>query len=112
MTIEVRTIYPVNTENNIAFTYEQAENIVPLLLTISKRCKQEVNQFNSQLALYKGQKEKCSSIQDEINESLNRWGEKIRKLGLTPLSLWKVRIPGNKESYFWEFPKDEVFIEN
>jgi hypothetical protein len=110
--MEVRTIYPINDNKTISFSFEEAERIVPLLITISKRCKQEVNQYNSQLALYKGQKEKCSSIQDQINESLNRWGDKMRKLGLTPLSLWKVRIPGIEKSFFWEFPKDEIFLEN
>lgn len=110
--MELRTIYPIEQDKKIFFSFDDAENIVPLLLTISKRCKQEVNQFNSQLSLFKGQKEKCSLIQEDINESLNRWGEKMRKLGLTPLSLWKVRIPGERKSYFWEFPKDEITIES
>ena len=104
----VRSIYPLNQTKN--FTHEEALELVPLLQHISSKTKRELNVLNSQLSFFKTNSDKAQSIQEKINNSLQAWSDKIRRLGAIPVSLCKVRIPGEEGHYLWEYPENRLFM--
>lgn len=105
----VRNIYQLNQTKN--FTHEEALELVPLLMHISAKSKRELNVLNSQLSFFKSNSDKALSIQEKINLSLQAWSDKVRRLGAVPVSLCKVRIPGEEGQHFlWEYPENRLFM--
>ena len=104
----VRSIYPLNQTKN--FSHEEALELVPLLQHISSKTKRELNVLNSQLSFFKTNSDKAQNIQEKINHSLQAWSDKIRRLGAIPVSLCKVRIPGEEGHYLWEYPENRLFM--
>jgi hypothetical protein len=104
----VRNIYPLNQTKT--FSHEEALELVPLLMHISAKTKRDLNTLNSQLSFFKTQSEKAQTIQEKINLSLQTWSDKVRRLGVIPISLCKVRIPGEEGHYLWEYPENRLFM--
>lgn len=104
----VRTIFPLNQSKN--FSHEEALELVPLLMHISAKTKRDLNVLNSQLSFFKTNSDKAQMIQEKINISLQTWSDKVRRLGAIPVSLCKVRIPGEEGHYLWEYPENRLFM--
>jgi len=104
----VRSIYPLNQTKT--FSHEEALELVPLLMHISAKSKRDLNVLNSQLSFFKSNSEKAQGIQEKINYSLQTWSDKVRRLGAIPVSLCKVRIPGEEGHYLWEYPETRLFM--
>ncbi len=104
----VRSIYPLNQTKT--FSNEEALELVPLLMHISAKTKRDLNVLNSQLSFHKTNSDKAIAIQEKINLSLQSWSDKVRRLGAIPVSLCKVRIPGEEGQYLWEYPENRLFM--
>lgn len=104
----VRSIFPLNKTKT--FTHEEALELVPLLMHISAKTKRELNVLNSQLGFLKTNSDKAQTIQEKINLELQAWSDKIRRLGAIPVSLCKVRIPGEEGTYLWEYPENRLYM--
>jgi hypothetical protein len=104
----VRSIYPLNQTKT--FSNEEALELVPLLMHISAKTKRELNVLNSQLSFHKTNSDKAIAIQEKINIILQGWSDKVRRLGAIPVSLIKVRIPGEEGQYLWEYPENRLFM--
>ncbi len=102
----VRSIFPLNQTKT--FSHEEASDLVPLLMHISAKTKRDLNVLNSQLSFFKTNSDKAQNIQEKINLSLQAWSDKIRRLGAIPVSLCKVRIPGEETSFLWEYPDNKL----
>lgn len=102
----VRSIFPLNQTKT--FSHEEALDLVPLLMHISAKTKRDLNVLNSQLSFFKTHSDKAQGIQEKINLSLQAWSDKVRRLGAIPVSLCKVRIPGEENSFLWEYPDNKL----
>jgi hypothetical protein len=105
----IRNIYPLN--QNKTFSHEEAMELVPLLMHISAKTKRELIVLNSQLSFLKTNSEKAQLIQEEVNETLQSWSDKVRRLGAVPVSLCKVRIPGEQGQFLWEYPENKLILQ-
>ena len=94
----------------MTFTHEQAMELVPLLTLITAKTKKEINNYNAQLGHIKNRPDKGQEIQDKINLSLQAWSEKVRRLGAIPVSLSKVKIPGENGQFYWEYPEAKLYL--
>lgn len=95
----------------IKFSIKEAEDMLPLLLSISQNARREINGYNSQLAFHKGQTKKCEELQEKINLTIQKWSEKMRKLGTNPVAMWKIKIPSEGQDFYWEFPQDQITLQ-
>ncbi len=102
----VHTIYDLKKDKN--FTEDQTLDLVNLFLPVSYKAKTKINGLNSRLEAFKGQNEKADEIQFELNTEISKWSEKIRRLGGTPLALYKVKIPTTNGYYIWEYPSADI----
>jgi hypothetical protein len=106
----VRNIYHLNQTKT--FSHEEALELIPLLMHISAKTKRELNVLNSQLGFLKTNSDKAQAIQEKINSALQAWSDKVRRLGVIPVALCKVRIPGEGGSqYLWEYPENRLFMQ-
>ncbi len=105
----VRNIYPLN--RNKTFSSDEAKELIPLLMHISSKTKREINVLNSQLSFLKTNSEKANFIQEKINNALQSWSDKVRRLGAIPVSLCKVRINSEEGQYLWEYPENKLILQ-
>lgn len=105
-TNHVHQIFNLNSES--LFTEDQAYNLINLLIPITAKAKNKVNALNSRLEYYKFQENEAELIQTQINQEIQKWSEKVRRLGGFPLALYRVKIPANSGYYVWEHPKAEL----
>jgi hypothetical protein len=104
----VRTIHPFNRTK--IFGQQEAVDLIPLLVHISAKSKRELNLLNSQLGFVKANSERGIVLQNKIHMNLQAWSDKIRRLGLIPVSPHKVRIPGEDCHFIWEYPDKKLSI--
>lgn len=102
----VHTIYHLNKEKT--FTEDEAYQAVNLFLAITAKAKNTINALNSKLEYHKTMPEKADSIQFELNNEIQKWSDKVRRLGGIPLGLYKVKVPAQSGFYFWEFPSADI----
>jgi hypothetical protein len=99
----IYTIYPLHQEK--FFSEDEALELVNIFLAITSKAKNQINSLNSQLELHKMSPSQTDAIQFRLNESIQKWSEKVRRLGGIPLALYKVKIPAQEDAYYtWEFP--------
>lgn len=91
------------------YTHEEAEELLPLLMVIAQKTKKELNNYQAQLNYFKNRQDKTIEFQNKMNATVQLWSDKMRRLGVVPLSLCKVRINGESMQYFWEYPENRLY---
>ncbi len=100
-------INPLNTQKE--FTEEEAYRLVEILVPITSKAKNSINALQSKMEVFQYQPELTNKIQEDINTLIHKWSEKVKRLGGSPLALYRVRIPSENNSYFvWEHPSIEL----
>lgn len=102
----VHNIYHLNSEK--LFNEDEAYEVINLFLAITGKAKNVINGLNSQLEYHKAQPEQADSIQFELNTQIQKWSDKVRRLGGMPLALYKVKIPTEGGFFTWEFPSADI----
>ena len=102
----VHNIFHLNKEKK--FSEDQAYELVNLFHAITSKSKVKINGHNSRLDFYKAQPELADNVQFELNTEIQKWSEKVRRLGGVPLSLYKVKIPASEGHFTWEFPSSDI----
>lgn len=96
-------------DEKVKFTKIEANNVIPVLLTITRKAKNQVNQYKAQAELLKHDVERVQQIETDIHQTIKKWGDKVSRLGGTPVGIWKVLIPSQEQRPFeWEFPQSEL----
>ncbi len=88
-TNNIHQIFNLNTES--LFNEDEAYRLVNLLIPITAKAKNKINGLNSRLEYFKFQEAEAELIQNQINHEIQRWSEKVRRLGGFPLALYKVK---------------------
>jgi hypothetical protein len=101
-----------NQQSDEKMTHMEAMNLLNLITTISRKTKQEINVLNSQAGYFKGQAIKTAELQNKINSLIQKWSDKMQKLGVAPLSMFKIRFDLKEGIFFWEFPEMKLYQEN
>ena len=93
------------------FSNDEALELISLLVVISEKSKKEINNYNSQLAYFKNNASKTTELQERINQTLQTWSDKMRRLGAIPMSFLKVKIPSEQGFYYWEYPSTSFYLQ-
>lgn len=103
---QVHSIYPMNETH--CFHEDEAYELVNLLYVVTQKTKNTVHALNSQLEFHKAMPHQADNIQRELNLEISKWSDKVKRLGATPLALFKVKIHAHEGYYIWEFPSAEI----
>lgn len=96
-------IYPLD-KSLKKLEIEQVEDIIGLLNRVSLNSKRSINGLKSQLKLTKKGTPRATEVQNRINLELQKWSDKVKRMGVTPLGLYRCRIATPDKNYLWEFP--------
>jgi len=104
--VEILNITPFN--HTRFFTEENLEAMLPVLIAITSKAKGQANGLKAQADYFKAQPGKAEALTQQYNELLQKWSEKMRRLGGLPVELFQVKFPKNAHGgyFLWTFPKD------
>lgn len=93
------------------FSLEQARAVLPVIRRITQEFAVKVEALMSRLeSVSLTQTETITRLENEVNELIKAWHEKIKKLGAKPKGLWLVDFDSGEGYYCWKHPEvDLVF---
>lgn len=109
----VTQLFSLNESRPLRF--EQAMELLPIFIRITNATRQEMNVLNSQAQHYKGKPIQSADVQNQLNQLLQKWCEKMKRLGAHPLAMYKAKIHTEEGIKYWCYPevvlRDELLEE-
>ena len=106
---ELNTLNIFKIDENREFSEAEAYNLVNMLHIVTTKAKNKINSHSGQAQFHSRNPKEAEIYQAKLNEEIQKWSEKTRRLGAIPLSLYKVKIIAKDGGYFtWEFPSSEL----
>ncbi len=103
----------INRHVGKVFTLDEVQDLLPLIYRMteesSKRCKYLVACIE---ALPDKKSERAAQLQDEINEIVERWQQKVERLGAKPKGLWLADFDYGSGYYCWKFPEVKILYKH
>jgi hypothetical protein len=100
-------IIPLNHKRT--FTYAEAQELLPVVYRITEIAQKEVRTLVNRIEAIKGMSgARVSEFEAEINLIIDRWQQKITKLGASPKGLWLADFDDGKGYYCWKFPETVI----
>jgi len=90
------------------FTLTQAQEVLPVIQKITKKAVKEFLFLEEKLQHHHNEPKKWKAVEKEIGEVLNRWSEKIIKLGGLPKGIWLVDFDNGRGYYCWRYGDEDI----
>lgn len=91
------------------FTRDSAQALLPLIYRITEVTQKEVRILSSRMEAIKGMSGiRANEIEQEINVLVDRWQQKLIKLGARPKGLWLADFDDGRGYFCWKFPETEI----
>lgn len=95
-------------QQDLNFSNNDLDHMVPLLISITRKSRNQVNVLKSQIKANEHDQERVTEIEDNLHSEVRIWGDKMSKLGMTPVGIWKVLVPGVETNFEWEYPSSSL----
>ncbi len=97
--------------NQISFNREQVNNLLPLVYRITEEYSKEVKYLMACVeAIPNKESSRCLELQDQINDLIQKWQNKIERLGGKPKGLWLIDFDHGSGYFCWKFPETQILF--
>lgn len=104
---EAMEIIPLNDKRT--FTRQSAQELLPLVYKITETTQREVRLLANRMESIKNMSGmRAKEIEEEINALIDRWQQKLIKLGARPKGLWLADFDDGRGYYCWKYPETEI----
>jgi hypothetical protein len=91
------------------FNLNEAQNLLPIIYRITDVAQKEVKLLANRVeAIKKTNIVRASEIETEINFIIEKWQDKVEKLGAKPKGLWLADFDKGDGYYCWKFPETQI----
>lgn len=91
------------------FSLEEARQILPIVRRITQEFSSKVELLIARLeTIQLNQTETICALEKQVNEMIQAWNDKIRKLGAEPKGLWVVDFNSGEGYYCWKHPETDI----
>ncbi|PIU00383.1 MAG: DUF2203 domain-containing protein [Bdellovibrionales bacterium CG10_big_fil_rev_8_21_14_0_10_45_34] len=91
------------------FSHQQAEELLPIILRVTKKFSDIVEAHMNQLNANKDLSvEAVQFIDDEINRHIHLWQNQLERLGVMPKGLWIADFDSGDGFFCWKYPEKEI----
>lgn len=91
------------------FSLEEARAILPVVRRITHEFSAKVELLIARLeTLQLNQTETICALEKQVNDLIQTWNDKIRKLGADPRGLWVVDFNCGDGYYCWKHPENDI----
>lgn len=105
--MEDRVVFTINRRG--VFSLEEAQRILPVVRRITQEFSAKVELLIARLeTLQLNQTETICALEKQVNDLIQTWNDKIRKLGADPRGLWVVDFGCGDGYYCWKHPEADI----
>jgi hypothetical protein len=91
------------------FSYEDAQDLLPIIFRITKTHSQKVDILMGRLEGLSGEHEQLvATIEGQVSSLISEWQNKIQKLGAMPKGLWIADFDAGDGYYCWKYPEPRI----
>lgn len=91
------------------FTHQQASEILPIVYRLTESAHKEVKSLMNRLEAIKGKSLNIEKdLESQINVIIEKWQQKLTRLGASPKGLWLADFDNGKGYYCWKFPENTI----
>ena len=96
-----------------SFTLEEAQNLLPLVYRLTEEVAKKSKYLMLCIeALPDKKSARAIEIQGQINELIDKWQNKIERLGARPKGLWLADFDNGNGYYCWKFPEVKILYKH
>ncbi len=90
------------------FSLEEAEKLLPVVRKVTREAVEQFLLLEEKLKHHESNPEKWKEVEMEIAQLLNKWSEKIMKLGCEPKGIWLVDFDNGEGYYCWRYDEEKI----
>jgi len=99
----------VSGQQTRVFNINEARALLPLIYHITELSQQKVKKMLNRLEAIKGQNMLLTNqIEQEISLEVEKWQNKLKRLGVTPKGMWLADFDNGSCYYCWKFPETDI----
>lgn len=96
-----------------SFTLEEAQNLLPLVYRLTEEVAKKTKYLMLCIeALPDKKSARALEIQGQVNELIDKWQNKIERLGARPKGLWLADFDNGNGYYCWKFPEVKILYKH
>lgn len=93
------------------FTLEEAQARLPLIYRITEEAAKKAKYLMGCIeALPDKKSSRAEELQEQINEIVSRWQNKLERLGAKPKGLWLADFDNGTGYFCWKFPEVKILF--
>lgn len=99
----------VNHQSHRYFTLEKAQAMLPLVYRMTEDAAKQTKYLMACIdALQDKKSNRTLELQEQINEIIHKWQNKLERLGVKPKGLWLADFDNGDGYYCWKFPETKI----
>ncbi len=98
----------IRIKKNQIFSLADAQKLLPLIQRITANAVRQVSDMEHQSQAFSEAAPEQQQIDDDLNEAIQRWSEKVIKLGATPKGFWLVDFDNGQGYFCWRYGEEEI----
>ena len=113
MSAEFNNIFPIFTQR--IFSEDDVLEMLPVLQRVTSKTLDEVTAIQTRLQFVPKQEPLYTRLTSETEKCLEKWSDKMQKLGMEPKGIWEVHFPAVDGAYVWKVVEGKVrcgFLKN
>jgi hypothetical protein len=103
----------VNRHTVKIFSLVEVQNLLPLVYQVTEDAAKKTKYLMSCIeALRDNQSLRAIEIQNEVNVVIERWQNKVERLGAKPKGMWLADFDNGSGYYCWKFPEVKILFKH
>lgn len=103
-------IVPIDSETLRDFTAEESQEMIPLWQKLTKKASDRSLEAASYYGKVDRQDPEWNFLADEVNNIIQDWAAKIRRLGAEPRELWTIPWNEDGQERVWQFKPESYAL--
>lgn len=96
-----------------SFTLVEAQEMLPLIYRLTEDSAKKAKYLMGCVeALPDKKSSRALELQDQVNDIIERWQNKIERLGAKPKGLWLADFDNGNGYYCWKFPEVKILYKH
>ncbi|MBI4042083.1 MAG: DUF2203 family protein [Deltaproteobacteria bacterium] len=90
------------------FTFEEANRVLPSVKKMTVEAIEQAGSLILQIESLSQEDERRANLDDELNAIVDKWVEKVQRLGARPKGLWLIDFDNGEGYYCWKHPESHI----
>ncbi len=92
-----------------SFTLNEAKSLLPIIYRLTESAHKDVKSLMNRLEALRGKNPSIEKdLENQINLLVEKWQQKVSRLGVLPKGLWLADFDNGNGYYCWKYPENSI----